>query len=451
MFEDASYAMNNQVVNPNLSSTNTFLRGSNIDNNQSFVNQNQMMSQQIPSEGYGAQRSTSGKWSSQFENPLAFDPSNSMSSKPSNPLNNASNSTYMMNNSSNFATTSTSQVPMSTSMKIMQAVLPRHAVRPSSSTGPSQTTSSFDNPRPLRGRGGFPRGESSFIGRKRERSRSKSPLIRSRSPSSSDRHPRGRGRGRGSSHARDVSPISTRPPKKPYSSRSPPGARGSTSAARASSPPPATTSTSNKFDSSSLSARELVEDIHLPAILKHAQSVTIFEILSKFPKLYIPADFTDLKIDWLQISEAIVYDYFFNISSSIPIVFENTPTTLHSTSSITGKDSEEKEEKSDIAVGNNSAISCWSDILEPSKFSFATSNTVNNMIVEHPVYVDRFVNETKPVKFNAKVLVCCGLKDPETERIDHNYCRKLRYLFSIYLPFLPRLSLNYGSPSMSCF
>ena len=61
-----------------------------------------------------------------------------------------------------------------------------------------------------------------------------------------------------------------------------------------------------------------------------------------------------------------------------------------------------------------------------AKYTYVSSNVVNNVLMDHPVYLDRFINSEKPVKFNVKVLVCCGLKDPENERVDHNYTKKLR-------------------------
>jgi hypothetical protein len=32
----------------------------------------------------------------------------------------------------------------------------------------------------------------------------------------------------------------------------------------------------------------------------------------------------------------------------------------------------------------------------------------------------------KPVKYQVRVLVCCGVKDPEGERLDHHLPQKLR-------------------------
>ncbi len=421
--------MNNQV-NSNLS--NNFSRN-NSQYDQSFVNQTPSSQQQQQSSYTGG---SGGKWSSQYDNSLGFDGNvgnNSSNNMMINGSNYSSNPTLMRQHLGSSQPTQQQQgdlmlqqAPMSTAMKIMQTVIPRHA-RPSLMTNTSNalapSSSSFETssyPRPFRK--SFPRsGDSTVIGRKRERSRSKSPHIRSRSPST-DRHPRGRGRGgRGFPFPRDSSPGSTtRPVKKIHASRSPPRSTG----LRSNSPPSVPVSVSStaggstKLEIANLTSKDLVEDLHLPAVSKNLLSLSMLDISSKFPKLYIPADFTDLKIDWSSITCATVYDFFFNLSASAPIMFENTPSTLKA---------EECEAKGEDALPSPSG-KFFSDILEPSKFSYVSSNTFNNVLSETQMFNDRFINTEKPIKFNAKVLVCCGLKDPETERIDHNYSRKLRFV-----------------------
>lgn len=449
-----NYGMNNQV-NSNFSSNNFSRNNSQFDQN--FTNQSAIpQQQQVPYSGGMAASSAggnavvggarAGKWSAQYENPLGFNGGPTVGNSTNNAMN-SSNSNYPSNSATRQPSLSqqfqqqgsgnnVQHAPMSTAMKIMQTVIPRHA-RPSimanTNIGASNSAStSFEPssyPRPIRK--SFPRGaDSGVIGRKRERSRSKSPHARSRSPSSlADRGGRGRGRGRG--FGRDTSPGGAARPSKRVS-RSPPR----TLVLRSSSPPtsaPAASAvaggnTGGKLEISTLTAKDLVEDMHLPAVLKNLQSLSMLDISSKFPKLYIPADFTDLKLDWTSITSATIYDFFFNLSASAPIVFENTPSTLKQ------EESEIKGEEGDESVGvterTHGSGKFYSDILEPSKFSYVASNTFNNMISENIQYHDRFINTEKPIKFNAKVLVCCGLKDPETERIDHNYCRKLRFVIS---------------------
>jgi hypothetical protein len=44
-----------------------------------------------------------------------------------------------------------------------------------------------------------------------------------------------------------------------------------------------------------------------------------------------------------------------------------------------------------------------------------------------PVQVSsRLPIRDKPVKYQVRVLVCCGVKDPEGERLDHHLPQKLR-------------------------
>jgi hypothetical protein len=365
---------------------------------------------------------------------------------------------------------------------------------------------------------GAPRGAaggSSMIGRKRERSRS-----RTRSPSSlaeEERPSTYRGvRGRGgeprgapmmSGRVGRGSSLETSPPSvnRSVRGRSPgktisdnkrderdTGSHATTSAY-------STTATSGHkstptlSDPSTLTHKEMIEEYNLPGIHKNTSFISISDLIMKYPKLYIPADFTSLKVDWNSIMiGSSYYDFFFNLSSNVPIVFENTPVTMKpsmttattvATGEATNKEAEEgkqaeggeKLEQTELIVDpvttlnggegaitissqkgttktfSSSSSSFHSDILEPTKYSYVTANTSNNNIINNegnPSYLhipERFPHHEKPVKFNAKVLVCCGLKDPENERIDHNYTRKLRFVSFVcllYLSFLTSFSLT---------
>lgn len=244
---------------------------------------------------------------------------------------------------------------------------------------------------------------------KYKRDRSRSPSARSRSGSNA----RSRGR-RDRADFRSSSPPATRM-KRSAPSRSPPR---SSRPQRSPSPAKQTNTQANTsgkkaFDFSKLNPHDLISQYHVPAFNRNVQLTTL-DLNSKLPNLYVPSDFIDIKMEWNSITDALNYDFFFNVTNSVPIVFENTPSFLHTPS-------EEKK--------NN-----YSDILDPPKFSYTHCNTVNNTISEIPLFMDRFVNTTKPIKFNAKVMVCCGFKDPDTESVDHNLTRKLRYskiVFSI--------------------
>lgn len=237
---------------------------------------------------------------------------------------------------------------------------------------------------------------------KYKRDRSRSPSARSRSGSNArSRARRDRGDFRSSSPPMSRlkrSALSRSPPRSARTQRSPsPSTHTNTQA---------NTSVKKVFDFSKLSPNELVSQYHFPAFNRHVQQLTTLDLNSKLPNLYVPSDFIDIKMEWNSITDALNYDFFFNVTNSVPIVFENTPSFLRSSS-------EEKK-------------SSYSDILNPPKFSYTHCNTVNNTISEIPLFMDRFINTTKPIKFNAKVIVCCGFKDPDAESVDHNLTRKLR-------------------------
>lgn len=157
-----------------------------------------------------------------------------------------------------------------------------------------------------------------------------------------------------------------------------------------------------------LTLTELVESYNLPSIAKNVQSCNTVDLYCRYPNLYVPVDFVDVKMDWSAINEALHYDVVQNLTASAPIVFENTPAA--------------------VVRADGSHSRCYSDMLEPPKFTYLSSNTANNILTEGALFPDRLVNTTKPIKFNAKVIICCGLKDPENDRIDNHLPRKLRML-----------------------
>lgn len=392
-----------------------------FDNNQTYnANMPPSNVNQISPFGNDSIASNRSKWqNNQFESSQGFNQGMGQGNQNQYGTDRNLNSDYNSQMSRPHQQDHSNNFGMSTSMKIMQTVGSKYA-RGGIGGGPTAAITSGPNSAPIGNFGPshiearpirkFPPKDSSFIGRKR--SRSKSP-VRSRSNSNERPIRGGRKIGR---FARESSPAGRSITKKPIL-RSPP--RATPRPAPAPSPAvqggAAASSVTHKdkgFDIGTLTPREMIEEYQLPAVQKNHQSLSILELNMKFPKLYIPADFTDLRIDWTSISFSSVYDFFFNVSSSAPIVFENTPATLVSLP--TSNEDGQNERKT------------YSDILESAKYTYVSSNVVNNILIDHPLYLDRFINTEKPVKFNVKVLVCCGLKDPENERIDHNYTKKLR-------------------------
>jgi hypothetical protein len=69
----------------------------------------------------------------------------------------------------------------------------------------------------------------------------------------------------------------------------------------------------------------------------------------------------------------------------------------------------------------------------------------------------RLPTRDKPVKYQVRVLVCCGVKDPEGERLDHHLPQKLRCVpysvksVSEHVGWNPDRYCAAASPSVGCF
>jgi hypothetical protein len=158
------------------------------------------------------------------------------------------------------------------------------------------------------------------------------------------------------------------------------------------------------------SLHDLIDNHHFPSILSSQSKCASVDLLQRFPNLYIPGDFLEVTIDWASILPPVT-EYFTTLHNSVPIIFENTPSTLVK------------------PLHSNTQPRSRSDILEPPRCTYLSAQTANNYIqpLDYAGITSGDVpNIHKPVKFNAKILVCCGLKDPESERIDHQFTRKLR-------------------------
>ena len=103
-----------------------------------------------------------------------------------------------------------------------------------------------------------------------------------------------------------------------------------------------------------------------------------------------------------------------------------------------------------LPLENNLRVSGTpSDALDPPKFTYMHAATANNTVLPplptigddlyptaaaaaaaalplHASSPHQQVSVNRPVKFQVRVLVCCGLADPDNERIDYTLPRKLR-------------------------
>lgn len=147
---------------------------------------------------------------------------------------------------------------------------------------------------------------------------------------------------------------------------------------------------------------DMIEEYCLPSLSKYGIFLSAPELYTRFPNIYIPDDFIHLEVDNRSISEALNDDILPRMVLNAPIIFESAPGTL--SAEVCGALSDVQPKPTNLVV-----------------------NTVNNKIAEDGYRGNQFVNNEKPVKFNAKVIVCCGFRDPEKDRVDNNLTRNLRF------------------------
>eukprot|EP00428_Durinskia_dybowskii_P060710 CAMPEP_0170382124 /NCGR_PEP_ID=MMETSP0117_2-20130122/14777_1 /TAXON_ID=400756 /ORGANISM="Durinskia baltica, Strain CSIRO CS-38" /LENGTH=1404 /DNA_ID=CAMNT_0010637745 /DNA_START=85 /DNA_END=4299 /DNA_ORIENTATION=+ len=149
-----------------------------------------------------------------------------------------------------------------------------------------------------------------------------------------------------------------------------------------------------------------IQEFHLPAVNLNNRVLNVLDLYTKFPRLYIPNDFVQARVDGDALSDAINSDVFCDLINTVPISLEsNNPTQLSSDNSVR-------------------VHAVQSDILDIPKFTC----TENIITANDKSTVAQFADAVKPVKHQVRVLVCCGMRNPDDERIDHNLPQKLRVL-----------------------
>ncbi len=183
------------------------------------------------------------------------------------------------------------------------------------------------------------------------------------------------------------------------------------SASRFSSKARSLSSSEKVVEISNRTVSDLIENFNIPALARNLRTINLMELKTKFPNLYVPADFIELKIDWESFVPGLNRDFLWKILLPAPLQFENTPCCL-------------KLKKEQFKFDS---VEFHSDILDPPKYSYLdTPHGVSVSSFESLRFPDKFLYPKRPIKFNAKIMVTCGIKDFETERIDHNLIRKLR-------------------------
>lgn len=219
---------------------------------------------------------------------------------------------------------------------------------------------------------------------------------------------------------------------------------------------------SRRFDVSALTLKELAQTLHLNIVSKNLLSLDAIELALRFPQLYIPADYIEMKIDWNDLLDAFHHEFFYELSASVPIVIENNPSILiyreidgmeEETQQLEQEQpvpsdegqKEEGESTSEAPIASNAVVpvkddlanlrrTFHSDIQRSPQFSYLSALTCNNSVVGFAMsdedhvqqpYMDKFCYENKLVKFNVRVLVGCGMKE-DGDVFDNQFFRKMR-------------------------
>ena len=183
----------------------------------------------------------------------------------------------------------------------------------------------------------------------------------------------------------------------------------------------------------------------LPLWYSHCYVLHTQDLNSRFPNLYVPADFMRIDMEWSHILPGVRSDVFRRIHVPVPVVVESNCANLSlpsssdnqsiggvvvtaptpPVSSAEGKsDSEEQDVTTTDSVGQAATQPPAlppSAALEPPRFTYVTPSPSEGYGVYHSV-------SPRPVKFNARVLVTLGMKELEADKVDHLFARRLRVL-----------------------
>jgi hypothetical protein len=164
----------------------------------------------------------------------------------------------------------------------------------------------------------------------------------------------------------------------------------------------------------------LIDEFNAPSIPRTQSLLTAVDLYAKFPNLYVPADFVSLEVDWRSITASMYNDKICDLTSSVPVQFENLPAAMQPVLA--------ESAPTDQMEGTLAAAVPVVAGLEAPRYTYLSADTCNNRIMDGQTNYSHFhVRTTRPVKFNAKVVISCGVQNYATERIDHLLPRKLRF------------------------
>jgi len=315
-------------------------------------------------------------------------------------------------------------------------------------------------------------------------------------PSTYDRNVSNRRRSRSRSPARGAPREARRRSRSPVRAVAKDGVSTSGAKRQASRSPPRKRKLDNtpirKVDFSTMLLSNLADNFNAPAISSRTNELYTPDLYSRFPNLYVPADFVRLTMDWTSIIGSIRSDITKDIQVTVPYVIESNPLKLPPTISpypvpVVTPVVEVKPESAAVVevIGEEAAVEMKTNTEETKteeKTEVSTEKTeekVEAVVVEmkgaeevkesveavkveegkievavppeeeaipanvYGLEVPKFTYVTpgplegcgqyhsmqpKPIKLNARVIVTLGFKDSESERVDNSLPRKLRVL-----------------------
>lgn len=151
-----------------------------------------------------------------------------------------------------------------------------------------------------------------------------------------------------------------------------------------------------KIELSKLSYSSMVEHYNVATVSRHSQSLSVRDVLMRFPKMYVPADFVRIEVDWEAIMQELHSGLFRKLHLSASVEITNQPSTVQN-----AQWTNEYPKGTHVDPSDNIQLGCC------NRISF---------------------NPPKSIKFNARVLITMGMTNSETERIDYSLPKKLRTL-----------------------
>lgn len=145
------------------------------------------------------------------------------------------------------------------------------------------------------------------------------------------------------------------------------------------------------------------------------------DLFSRFPNLYVPADFVKIDVDWGNINYFLGFggEVINKLIHRVPLLHEANPTAT--TSTVTNTNNQTMFTLIKVPTNNNTVIGSYGVPISNNDPHLNEPILQLENMPSHNYY--RMVE--MPVKFNVRVIISCGMKELD-ERLDHTVTRKLR-------------------------